>query len=73
MGENRPASIPNFVRGRSPQGLRRAMLTNNARLGSFVHYFNIQFVALQKDAYWVAWFFEPIQNNDPIFNVQDGE
>lgn len=74
MIENRPASIPNFVTAGSPQGLRRRMLMNNARLGSFVHYYDIQ---SYKDAkgvtVFIAWFFENVSNNDPIFEPKAGE
>lgn len=72
MSGSTAQSIPNFIKAGSPQGLRRSMLMNNARLGAFVHYFDIHFVA-DKKPYWIAWFFEPVSNNDPIFDPKAGE
>lgn len=61
--------IPNFIRARSPNGLRRAMVRNNARLGMFVKYFDIQFV----NGEWFAWFFVEIDANDEMLKVQTKE
>ena len=73
MSDLRAISIPNFVKAGSPQGLRRSMLSNNARLSAYVQYFDIQFINEAGRSYWIAWYFEPIQNNDPIFEPKAGE
>lgn len=52
--------IPAFVTARSPLGLRRAMLINNAKAGAFHRYFDIQFVQGQ----WYAWFFKEVGADD---------
>jgi hypothetical protein len=49
-------SIPNFLKARSAQGLRRLIRRNNLRLRSFVVY-NIQWVESEKS--WFAWYVEP--------------
>jgi hypothetical protein len=60
MGTVTPAEIPNFVSASSPEGLRRAMLLNNVKRGSFFPYFDIQFV----NGKWIAWFFETVNNSE---------
>lgn len=72
MVEAKSLSIPNFVRASSPQGLRRSMLMNNARLGAFVVYHSIQAVSEKGKIVWYAWFFEELKNNDEIL-TKDGE
>jgi hypothetical protein len=52
MSESRSSFLPNYLRARSPQGLRRLMLLNNIKRGLQVSYFNIQFV----NGYWFAWY-----------------
>jgi hypothetical protein len=52
------ARIPNFVVAGDVKSLRRAMLLNNAKLGSEVVYFDIQFA----QGKWYAWFFEDMMN-----------
>ena len=47
-------SIPNFIRAKSPQGLRRLMRRNNLRRRGFVQY-NIIFVESEK--LWYAWYY----------------
>ena len=49
-------SYPSFLRARSPQGLQRLMLSNNARFGMFFKYFDIQWHPEEKR--WYAWFFK---------------
>lgn len=66
MAEMKSLSIPNFVKAGSPNGLRRQMLLNNARLGAFVNYHCIEQVSDGKKSYWIAWYMEELQNNDPI-------
>jgi len=62
--------IPNFVAARSPQGLRIAMLRNNAKFGTMFHYFDIQFV----QGKWFAWFFHRIDAaTDPLLKTQGDE
>lgn len=39
------------------------MLLNNARLGSQVNYFSIQQVTDKARAYWIAWYYEDVQQN----------
>lgn len=52
--------IPQFVKARSPQGLRRQMLMANARRGAFHKFNDIQFV----DGYWYAWYYAEVTNQD---------
>lgn len=76
MAETNASAIPNFVRAGSPIGLRRSMLMNNARLGSMVHYFNIQNYTENGKTVWIAWYFEnmdSLNTNDPVFNPKAGE
>ena len=61
--------IPNYVSARSPQGLRRVMLMNNARTGYFHHYFDIQFVAGK----WYAWYFKTVGSDDVQTLEEDAE
>jgi len=48
------SNVPNYVKARSPEGLRRAMLRNNVRIGMQLVYHSIQFT----NGEWVAWFYE---------------
>lgn len=52
--EARLDKIPNFLKARTPQGLRRLMFRNNASRSTQFVYHSIQFV----DGYWFAWFYE---------------
>lgn len=61
--------IPNYLRARSPQGLRRAMLLNNSKTSTFFQYFDIQHVADPQGGYWYAWYFKDV-NNDDIGNME---
>lgn len=54
--EARVSNLPNFLKHRSPEGLRKLMLTNNIKLGQQVNYISIQFVS----GYWFAWFYQDI-------------
>lgn len=48
--------VPNFLRAKTPEDLRKAMLMNNARMGAWVEYFDIQ----KQDGQWIAWFYEDL-------------
>ena len=61
--------IPNYLKARSPQGLRRLMLLNNARASSFYEYLNIQFIPDAKGGYWYCWYYKDVDNQD----IQDLE
>lgn len=52
--------IPNFVKAKSPEGLRRVMLMNNIRNAMQFVYHDIQFV----NGYWFAWYYEQSQFNE---------
>jgi hypothetical protein len=54
--------IPNFLKARSPQGLRRAMLINNTRNNTFYQYFDIQLNPA--DGFWYAWFYKDVGSED---------
>jgi len=60
-----PYTLPSFVRAGSPGGLRRAMLSNNVRLGGYVNYFQIVQSIESGKPVWFAWFYEVI-NPDKI-------
>lgn len=47
-------TIPNFVKSKSPQGLRRLMRRNNFRFRAFIKY-DIHWVDSEKT--WYAWFY----------------
>lgn len=63
------ADIPNFIQASTPQGLRLAMLRNNAKHGMFFHYFDIQFV----NGKWIAWFFQRIENADELLKPTEAK
>lgn len=54
--------IPNFIKARSPQGLRRLMVKNNIRMGMEVRYISINFV----NGEWVAWYYENFDFNQEV-------
>jgi hypothetical protein len=58
-----PHAIPNFLTAESPQGLRRAMLRNNARLGGFVNYFGLGQITLRGRLVFVAWFYDRVESD----------
>ena len=60
MGPANPASVPDFVTASTPMGLRRLMLLNNIKLGSYINYFSIQNV----NGKWFAWFYKEIDNQE---------
>ena len=65
--EAKLSRIPNYLKARSPFGLRRLMLSNNVRLGAQVNYFQIVFDGTD----WIAWFYEEvsvIQEMDEILD-----
>lgn len=47
------ADVPHYVRAKTPEALKQAMLANNLRLKAHVGYFDIQFV----NGYWYGWYF----------------
>lgn len=51
-GAASPLLIPHYVKARTPEGLKRAMLQNNLKFKAYCNYSNIQFV----DGNWYAWF-----------------
>jgi hypothetical protein len=53
-------NIPNFLKAKSPQGLRRLMLLNNVKSVIQYTYHDIQFV----NGDWYAWYYEPINIGD---------
>jgi len=52
--------IPNYLKARSPQGLRRLMLLNNAKYSTFFEYVYIQFT----EGNWYAWFYRDVDSDD---------
>lgn len=61
--ENDLTKVPSFIKARSLAGLRLACLKNNVRLGGFVNYFSIQRVTEGNVTYWVAFFYESVDND----------
>jgi len=59
----RSTFIPNYLKARSPQGLRRLMFQKNLKDGKQYNYFSVEFVNAPKDPHWVAWFYEDITDN----------
>lgn len=55
--------IPNYLKARSPQGLRRLMFQKNLKDGKQYNYFSIEFVNTPKDPHFIAWFYEDINDN----------
>lgn len=70
--ENQPSAIPNYVSAASPQGLRRLMLKNNARLGAWVQYFDIQQSIVGAKTVWIAWFYEPVETDAQLNEILQG-
>jgi hypothetical protein len=69
--------IPSYLKARSPQGLRRLMLLNNAKASTFFEYTQIQYISDEK--YWYAWYYRDVDTNDitdletpPTTEVTDG-
>lgn len=64
-------SIPFFIKARSPQGLRRLMIENNAKHGLTFKYFDIQNVKGQ----WYAWYYKQLDslNKEDIKGLEDGD
>lgn len=56
MAQAKVNELPNFIKAKTPRGLRLLMIRNNVRLKATVQYFDVQFV---KGA-WFAWFYEPL-------------
>jgi hypothetical protein len=52
--------IPNFIKARSPQGLRLLMLKTNSQNGKHYQYFDIQYVKEAAASYWIAWYFDEV-------------
>ena len=51
--------IPDFLKARSPQGLRRLMFLKNMKDGKQYKYFAIQFA----EGSWVAWFYRDLDES----------
>ena len=52
----------NYVKAKTPRGLRLAMLRRNAELGAMMNYFDIQFV--KNEGY--AWYLAPSEMNEAL-------
>lgn len=61
-------TIPNYVAAGSPQGLRRLMILNNVKRGTWYKYFDIQLNP--KDGRWYAWYLETVTDFD-LLNMAD--
>lgn len=70
--EQQPQSIPNFLSASTPQGLRRLMLRNNARIGAWINYFALQSVIQNGKPVWFVWYYEPIQHMKDIDAMLQG-
>lgn len=62
-------TVPNFLAARSPSGLRRLMILNNIKKGTWYKYFDIQYN--QRDQRWYAWFFQEITDHELLNDVKD--
>jgi hypothetical protein len=58
--------VPMFIKASSPEGLRRKMEQNNARMGIANHYFDIQFA----NGVWYSWFYV---DNMKKFNIKEND
>jgi hypothetical protein len=67
MQELSAPQIPNFVTARSPLGLRRVMLLNNAKHRKVFNYYSIHFV----DGKWFAWFYNEVESGDDLLNPDE--
>ena len=54
MAIHHSKTIPNFIKARTPRGLRLLMIKNNARRYARFDYFNIQF----SKGSWYAWYYD---------------
>lgn len=59
----RVSTAMNYVRARTPRGLRLAMLRNNTRLKGFVKY---EAPYRDSDGYLYAWFYEDLDQFDEV-------
>lgn len=57
--ESRATHIPNYIKAKSEQGLRKLMLQTNLKTRMEYRYFDIQFT----NGYWFAWFYQDIDLN----------
>ena len=62
-------STLNYVRAKTPRGLRRAMLQNNLRLKAFIKY---ETPYRDSDGYLYAWYYEPT-SLEQLERLSDGE
>lgn len=46
--------IPNFIKAKTPQALRRLMLKNNAKKNSMFDYYQVIWTGKE----WVAWYYD---------------
>ena len=54
MGDRSITEIPNFLRAKTPEGLKKEMLKVNGILGYHNKFFDIQFV----NGEWFCWFYK---------------
>lgn len=73
MGDRSPYEIPNFLRAKTPEGLKKEMLKVNAILGFHNKFFDIQFV----NGEWFCWFYKEDNRPQSMFvkdlNAKSGE
>jgi hypothetical protein len=62
IGNQTPSQIPNYIKAGSLQGLRRLMLLNNTRKSAWHKYFDIKYVNEGLKTYWIAWYYENIDD-----------
>lgn len=66
MSQRPLTEVPAFIRSKSPEGLRRKMLQNNAKLRLTNHYFDLQYV----NGDWYAWFYKNEPNMSAVSNLE---
>lgn len=71
FAENDLRKVPSFIKARTLSGLRLSCLKNNIRLGGFVNYFSIQRVTEGSESYWVAFYYDSME--DQLRSKSDGE
>lgn len=67
MADARALELRNYIKAKSPMGLRRLMLRENAKHGLTIQYDNIQFVK----GSWYAWYYLEVKNDDPLLRERD--
>ena len=59
--------LKNYITAKSPNGLRRLMMQNNARKGYSFIYEDVQFVKGR----WYAWYNEELRNSEIPESIQE--